>query len=77
MSATCDDCGRTVPPEETREGPYAHGSGRWSCLCCITEALYRVERWWPELEATEPDFGAFLNEPPESVADIFRRLGLT
>jgi len=72
VSATCDDCGRTVPPEETREGPYAHGSGRWTCLCCITEALYRVE-----LKDTEPDFGAFLNEPPESVADIFRRLGLT
>lgn len=54
MSATCGDCGRIVPPEETREGPYVDGAGHWHCLACIVDVEAQVERWWPVLKDTLP-----------------------
>ena len=69
MSATCSDCGRTVPPEEEREGPYIDGGGRWHCLACIVAVEAQVERWWPELQGTIP-------VESMSLAAILRKLGL-
>jgi hypothetical protein len=62
-----------VPPGETREGPYAHGDGRWTCLACITETEAQVERWWPELKGTVAITSA---GEPLSLAEILHRLGL-
>lgn len=54
MSATCDECGRTVPPEEAKDGPYVDYRGMWHCGTCIVDMLLRVERWWGELKDTIP-----------------------